>query len=366
MKYYPVAEPQISDLEKTYVNQCLDSGWISSQGEFIQRFESAYADYCGTKHAISVVNGTMSLHAILLALGIGAGDEVIVPAFTYVASANVILYTGAKPIFVDCDPETYNIDTQKVMEKITSKTRAIIAVHIYGNPCDMDELQKISKQHNLHLIEDAAESHGAKYKNQYTGSMGIANSFSFFGNKTITTGEGGMITLNNDSLAAGVLLLKNQGQHPSDQKYFHRIMGYNYRMTNIQAAIGLAQLEQLDKFVSKKRLIHTWYKKYLEADLVAGLIKIQKDTEQSEPSYWMNAFTLEQAEAKQVANKLSAEGIDTRPFFIPMPHLPYLKNDDDYPNSTNLHQKGIILPGSTNLEEQDVELISEKLSQAIK
>jgi len=364
MKFYPVAEPHISELEKKYVNECLDSGWISSQGEFIQRFESAFANYCQTKHAISTSNGTVSLHAILIALGIGAGDEVIVPAFTYVASANVVKHVGATPVFVDCDAETYNIDPQKITEKITTKTKAIMAVHLFGNPCEMDAISAIAKQYDLHLIEDAAESHGARYNGRRTGSFGVAGSFSFFGNKTMTTGEGGMITLNNDILAADIQLIKNQGQHPFDPRYHHRIVGYNYRLTNIQAAIGLAQLERLDGFMASKRQINSWYRKYLEPAFKSGEIKAQKVTANAEHSYWMNAFTIERQNTLSIARKLKISGIDTRPFFIPMPDLPQFKDSKDYPNSRSIYQKGIILPSSTTLTEEDIKFISEQLMQS--
>jgi len=365
MNKYPIAEPSFSELEKKYVNDCLDTGWISSVGGYVEKFEKAYAKFNNTKFAISVSNGTVSLHLILLSLEIGRGDEVIVPNFTYVAAVNSVLYVGARPVLVECNFQTYNIDTTKIEEKITKKTKAIIAVHLYGNPCEMDKLQKIAKKYNLYIVEDAAEAHGALFKNKMVGSFGIANSFSFFGNKTITTGEGGMITTNSKKIYEIIKLLKNQGQHPKDKKYYHRILGYNYRLTNLQAAIGLAQLTKIKKFLKKKKQINKWYKKFLHPAVKKDIVKFQEDTAFSQPSYWMNAVTINIISLKKLSIALKKSEIITRPFFTPMHLLPYINNKETFFISEKLYSKGIILPSGVNLTEEDVKKISKILLKNI-
>lgn len=366
MKLYFLAEPTISSLEKQYVNDCLNSGWISSRGKYVKKFEKAFAKFNKTKYASTTCNGTVSLHLILLALNIKKNDEIIVPNFTYVATSNTVLYVGANPIFVDCDVETYNIDTNKIKEKITKKTKAILVVHLYGNPCNMDAISLIAKKYNLYIIEDAAEAHGAIYKKKPTGSLGNIASFSFFANKTMTTGEGGMITLNSKKIYDKINILKNQGQFPKDKKYFHQILGYNYRMTNIQAAIGLAQLKKINQFVKKKRLINKWYKQYLSIAIKGGIIEFQKKTPNSKPSYWMNAITINEYKVNYIADKLKKYKIETRPFFTPMNELPYIKTKEKFVNSKTIYNKGIILPSGTNLTKQDIKIISNKILKILK
>lgn len=361
MKHYSVAEPSISNLEKKYVNECLNSGWISSQGKFVDKFEGDYAKFNNTKYAVATSNGTVSLHLILLALGLSNSDEIIVPNFTYIATVNAVLYAGAKPVLVDCDAETYNIDPAKIEEKITNKTKAVIVTHLYGNPCQMDEILKISKKYKLHLIEDAAEAHGATFKNKIVGSFGIANSFSFFGNKTISTGEGGMITTNNKKVFEKIKLLKNQGQHSKDKRYYHRILGYNYRLTNIQSAIGCAQISKINYFIEKKKKINSWYRKQLVLAEKSGKIKFHKETSGSSSSWWMTALTIENGDVKKISNNLKKYGIETRPFFVPMNKIPYIKSDEQFPNSEMIYNHGIILPSGTNLKKKDIEFISNKL-----
>lgn len=366
MKYYSVAEPNISSLEKKYVNDCLDTGWISWRGKYVDKFEKAYARFNNTKYAVAVCNGTMALHLILLALGITKNDEVIVPNFTYVASANAILHVGAKPVFVDCDEETYNIDPDKIESRITPKTKAIMAVHLYGNPCEMNKILSIAKKHNLHIIEDAAEAHGATYRNKIVGGFGIANAFSFFGNKTITTGEGGMITTNSKNLKEKISLLRGQGQSPKDRPYFHRALGYNYRMTNIVAAIGCAQLKRIKKFLHKKELINKWYKKYLNPAIEKNIIKFQKPTSSGSPSYWMNAVTINGVKIDILSEKLKNNNIETRGFFVPMNKIPYFKDRKKYINSEKIYKRGIILPSGVDLSEKDIKIISKRILNIIK
>jgi perosamine synthetase len=361
MKTYNLAGPVFSGLEKKYLLDCLKSTWISSQGKYLERFEKTFAKFCRRRYASATTNGTVSLHLILLALGIKAGDEVIVPNFTYVAAANAVLYTGAKPILVDCEPKTYNIDPDKIEKSITKKTKAVIAVHLYGNPCEMDKILKIGKKHKLYIIEDAAEAHGALYKNKPVGSFGIASSFSFFGNKTITTGEGGIVVTDSAQLYQKINLLKNQGQHQDDPRYYHRVMGYNYRLTNLQAAIGLAQLKNANKLINAKNKINRWYKKYLTPVVEKKIIAFQQPTPSTRPSYWMTAVQLLKFKPELLAKKLKPFGIQTRPFFVPLNRLPYIKTAGRYPASESLHQQGLILPSASELKEKDIQFISHKI-----
>ncbi|NQV08592.1 DegT/DnrJ/EryC1/StrS family aminotransferase, partial [Candidatus Woesearchaeota archaeon] len=251
-KFIPVAEPVLEGNELKYVTECVKTGWISSAGKFVKKFEEKFSKYCDCKYGVAVSNGTTALHLALVALGIKKGDEVIVPNFTFVATANAVVYVGGVPVFVDADKETWNIDVDKIEEKITSKTKAIIPVNIYGHPCDMNKIMDIAKKHNLYVIEDCAESHGAEYNGEKTGSFGDISCFSFYGNKIITTGEGGMCVTNNKELAEKMSMLKDHGMKP-ERRYWHETIGFNYRMTNIQAAIGLAQLENINKFIETKR-----------------------------------------------------------------------------------------------------------------
>jgi perosamine synthetase len=283
----PVYQPSLGGREKEYVNQCLDTTWISSKGEFISRFEQGFAKFIGAEHATTVNNGTVAIHLALEALGIKAGDEVIVPTLTYIASVNTIAQTGATPVFVDSIEETWQIDPADVRRKITPKTRAVMVVHLYGLPCDMDEIMKICQEHNLLLVEDCAEAFGTYYKGQHVGTFGDVATFSFFGNKTITTGEGGMVVVKDESVARRAFHLKNQGVSQS-REYWHDILAYNYRMTNICAAIGLAQLERAPEILAQKRQIAQWYSEGLEG-LPLKVHREQADTTHSSgcaPSWW--------------------------------------------------------------------------------
>ena len=264
----PVSEPNLCGNEKKYVDECIKTNWITV-GKFIPLFEKKFAKYVGTKYAQTCSNGTAALHLVMMALGIGKGDEVIVPTLTFVSSANAVAFTGAKPVFVDSEKDTGNIDVSKVEKKITKKTKAVMAVHLYGHTADMAPLKKLCIKHKLTLIEDAAEALGSKYKGKMAGSLGDVATFSFYGNKTITSGEGGMITSNDKELMEKIRMLKDQGK-PKGGGYLHTIIGYNYRMTNIQAAIGLAQLENINKFIKKKREIAKYYKRHIKSN--AGII----------------------------------------------------------------------------------------------
>ena len=261
--YIPIYKPILAGNESSYVHSCLDSGWISSKGKFVGQFEATFEDYLQSGYATSVCNGTVALHLALHSLGIGDGDEVIVPTLTYIASVNAIAYVGASPVFVDSNPETWNLDVSMIEEKITDKTKAIMAVHLYGAVCDMEILHEICNRHDLLLIEDVAEAFGSQYNNRYAGTFGDMATFSFFGNKTITTGEGGMVVSRLKRRSARAAYLKSQAVS-TKREYWHEEIGFNYRMTNICAAIGLAQIEQADSIIAAKRKLASWYMQELD------------------------------------------------------------------------------------------------------
>jgi perosamine synthetase len=354
---YPVYQPNLTGKEKEYVEECLDSTWISSKGKFIKQFEDNFSNFIGIKNSAAVSNGTVALHVALLALGIGKDDEVIVPTFTYIASVNSIHYIGAKPVFVDSDPITWQIDPEKIREKITKKTKAIMAVHIYGHPCEMDSIKKIADENNLFIIEDCAEAIGTYYKDKHAGLFGDISTFSFFGNKAITTGEGGMVCTNNDSLHDLVIRLKGQGL-AKNQEYFHDIIGYNYRMTNICAAIGCAQLERIDEILLKKKSVAEYYIEGIK-DLK---IDYHRKTGNVKHSYWM--FTIlvnSEKERTELRKYLGENGIETRPTFHPVHTMPMYFEKSHYPVAEDLGKRGINLPSYPDLRKEDIEYITDKI-----
>lgn len=361
-RHIPVAAPVFAGNETKYVNDCLESTWISSSGKYIQAFEEGFARFCNVKHALACANGTVSLHLSLVGLGIGPGDEVIVPTFTYVASANTVMYTGAKPVFVDSEPETWNIDPLKIEQAITPHTKAIMVVHIYGHPADMTPIREIANRHGLALIEDAAEAHGATYHGETVGGIGDVASFSFFGNKIITTGEGGMLTTNDDALAAKMRQLKGQGLDPT-RRYWFTMVGYNYRMTNIEAAIGLAQLEKIDWHLAQRRRIADTYKERLKS--YEGLC-LQPERPGVKNSYWMTSLVLGEGrpDRDQLIQQLAEAGIETRPFFYPMHILPIyadMTRGQDFPVADRISTRGLNLPSSASLTEDDIHYVCDKL-----
>ena len=361
-----VAFPVIGETEKRYVADCLDSSWISSIGKYLSRFEEAFAKFCEVKHAITTNNGTTAIHLALVALGIGPGDEVIVPTLTFVATANAVRYCGATPVLVDCDEETLNIDVRAIESKITTRTRAIIPVHLYGHPADMDPILELAKKYHLHVIEDAAEAHGAKYRARTVGSIGTCATFSFYGNKIVTTGEGGMVTTDDDELAAKLRLYRGQGMDPN-RRYWHPVIGYNYRMTNIAAAIGCAQLERVEEALAHRKRLASWYSS--ELSQIPGLVlPVQKDY--AEHVYWMYTVLLPEcsAETRDVVREfLERRGVETRPVFYPM-HLlpPYEEDPARYPKATQISTRGLSLPTHELLTEADVAYVSEQLDSAIR
>jgi perosamine synthetase len=356
---YPVYQPNLSGNEKKYVQECLDSTWISSKGKFIQQFENNFSKFTGIKNSVAVSNGTVALHVALLALGIGNDDEVIVPTFTYIASVNAIQYTGAKPVFIDSNPDTWQIDTKKIEEKISPKTKAIMAVHIYGHPCEMEEILKIVNKHNIFVIEDCAEAIGTFYNKKHAGTFGHISTFSFFGNKAITTGEGGMVCTNDNRLADLSIRIKGQGL-AKNQEYFHDIIGYNYRMTNICAAIGCAQLERIDNILINKTKVAQNYIENFE-----GLpIEYHKEIGNVKHSYWM--FTIlvaSENERTKLRNHLKENGIETRPTFHPVHTMPMYKTEEIFKIAEDLGSRGINLPSYPDLSESDLEFITDKIKE---
>lgn len=350
----PIYQPSLSGNEKKYVNDCIDSNWISSKGKYIAEFEKAFANYLNIQHAASVSNGTVAIHLALIALGIGPGDEVIVPTLTYIASVNAIIYTGATPVFVDSLEETWQMDPVDVKNKITHKTKAVMAVHLYGHACDMDALVTITKENHIYLIEDCAEAIGTMYKGKHVGTFGDISTFSFFGNKTITTGEGGMVVTNDETLYQRSVHFKGQGL-AKNREYWHDVVGYNYRMTNIQAAIGLAQLEQVESFLQKKKSIAEQYSKAF----VGTDIQFHSSAEGVSHSYWMCSILVPNAGNRDpLREHLKKAGIETRPLFYPVHTMPmYSSTFQRHIVAENIGYRGINLPSYPELTIEQVEYI---------
>lgn len=358
----PVCEPLLSGNEERYVLDCLKTNWISSNGLYLKKFEDGFANYCGVKHGIAVCNGTVALHLAYAALGIGPGDEVIMPTLTISSTVFAALYCGAKPVFVDVEADTWNLDPVQVEKKVTKRTKAIVPVHMYGHPCDMAALMRIARKHRLAIIEDAAEAHGAKYKSRLTGSFGKLACFSFYSNKVITCGEGGMVLTNDDKLAEKCRSLKNLS-FLKERRFYHKEIGFNYRMTNVQAAIGLAQLEQIDDMVDRRRQNAHLYNKLLEG--IEGLaLPIQRPDVFN--VYWMYAVVIAPSlrmSREQVMAKLLEKGIETRTFFIPMHNQPVLKkfgcaDTKKYPVAERLGRYGFYLPSGSGLKKEQIEYIA--------
>jgi perosamine synthetase len=363
----PVAAPALVGRELEYVTDCLNTTWISSTGDYIERFECAFADFCAVEHAISCCNGTSALHLALLALGAEAGDEVIVPSLTYVASVNAIRYCGAKPVLVDTETQTWTLDTEALASLVTPRTKGIVAVHLYGHPVDLDPVLALAREHGLFVLEDAAEAHGARYKGRVVGSLGDCAMFSFYGNKIVTTGEGGMVVTDDGELAAKLRLLRGQGQDPA-RRYWFPVVGYNYRLTNVAAAIGLAQMERIDWHVARRREIAKWYRDELEGD---ERFLFSPEADWAESSYWMSSILLTDAAPRsrdEVASALAANGVDTRPFFYPVHTLPpyaELASNRSFPVSEALAQRGLNLPSSALLSRDDVACVCAALRTAV-
>jgi perosamine synthetase len=347
------------------------SGWVSSLGPYVKRFEQSFAEYVGASHAVAVANGTVALHLALHALGIGPGDEVIVPDLTFVATANAVLYTGAKPVLVDVEPDTWCIDPIAVQTAITARTRAIVPVHLYGHPADMAAILRLADVHGLVVIEDAAEAHGARLGGRRVGTLGRAGTFSFYGNKIMTTGEGGMLTTNDAHLADRLRYLADHAMSPTE-RYYHSELAFNYRLTSLQAALGVAQLEQIDEFVEKKRAIYRWY-----ADGLAGLPSVQLNFERpnSYNVYWMSCLVLTERSRigrQELMQALRQRSIDSRPFFVPLHRLPHLAgyravgcDGEGCPRTEWLAARGLNLPSGCSLNEETVRYVVSRIVEIL-
>lgn len=367
-----VCQPFLGGRELEYVSEAMRTGWISSSGKYVSAFEDEFAKYCGVRYGIAVCNGTVAIHLALVALGVGAGDEVIIPDFTMIATAAAVCYTGAVPVFVDADSLTWNIDPAKIEEKITARTKAILPVSIFGNPADMDAIRKIARRHNLRVIEDAAEAHGAEYKGKKTGALAEITAFSFFANKNLTTGEGGMVVTDDKGLADRCRYFKNLCFPLSaPRNYVHEDIGFNYRMSNLHAAIGLAQVEKADQYRAMRMRNARYYKKLLKN--LPG-IAFQEDTRKSVNVHWMNAIVIDPekfgASRDKLAQYLNDHGIETRFLFVGMHHQPCLRKagcrcDGKYPVTDGLTENGLYLPSASNLSEDDIRYICEKICESV-
>ena len=347
----PVYRPELGGNELTYVQKCLESTWISSRGEFIDRFQSDFARFIGAENASAVTNGTVALHLALLGVGLGPGDEVIVPSLTYVAAVNAIRYVGATPVFADADAKTWQIDPDHVAKLITPRTKAILAVHTYGQACDLASLGVLCRKHNLRLIEDCAEAFGTRIGTQHVGTFGDIATFSFFGNKTVTTGEGGMVVSRDANVHALICKLRGQGL-AGDKEYWHDVVGYNYRMTNICAAIGVAQMERADEFLARKRVLAEAYARNL-----AGLpLTMHAEVAGTTHSFWMcSLLTSDPAQRDPLRRTMREAGIETRPVFHPVHTMPmYARGQTGLDVSVALAARGINLPSWPGLGEDGV------------
>jgi perosamine synthetase len=364
--FIPVNEPLLDGNEKKYLAECIDSGWISSEGPFVERFEHAFAARVGRKHGIAVCNGSAALEAAVAALRLGPGDEVILPTFTIISCAAAIVRAGATPVVVDCDPLTWNMDVTQIEARITPRTRAIMPVHIYGLPVDMDPVLGIAARHGLAIIEDAAEAIGQTYRGQPCGSFGALSTFSFYPNKHITTGEGGMIVTDDDQLAERCRSLRNLCFLPG-KRFVHEELGWNFRMTNLQAALGVAQLEQLDRNLARKREIGRRYDELLTG--VPGLQLPLPRTDYAENLYWVYGVVLDDEidfDAKEAMRRLGAQGIGTRSFFWPIHEQPALLRmgcckGDRYQRAERLARRGFYLPSGLGLNDTQQALVAEKV-----
>lgn len=366
----PVNEPLLNGNEKKYLIECIDTGWISSEGPFIKEFEEKMSVAAGRKYGIAVANGSVALDAAILALNLGKGDEVIMPAFTIISCAAAIVRAGAKPVLVDSDPVTWNIDVNAIEEKITSKTRAIMVVHIYGLPVDMDKVIELAGKYKLHIIEDAAEMHGQTYKGKPIGSFGDLSTFSFYPNKHITTGEGGMIVTDDAAIADRCRSLRNLCFIP-EKRFYHEELGFNFRMTNLQAALGKAQLERLNEFVERKRKMGKQYTQRLSS--IDSIQLPPERTAYADNIYWVFGMVLKDSvpfDAAQAMKRLAAEGIGTRPFFWPMHEQPVFQKmglfaNEKYPVAENIARRGFYVPSGLAITSEQIDKVSEAVKKVL-
>jgi len=365
-RHYRVAEAIIGDREKQLVNQALDTGWVSSAGPFVEQFERSFAAYCKAPFATAVSNGTVALHLALAAMGIKPGDEVIVPAVTFFATAEAVVYCGATPVIADIDPDHWCLTEKTIESVLSSRTRAIIPVHLFGQPAPMDQIKNIFP--SLMIIEDAAEAHGATVGSRYAGTIGETGIFSFYGNKLLTTGEGGMILTSDPEIHQRMNQLRNHGSSPA-KRYWHDYVGFNYRMTNLQAALGVAQLERLDEVIAHRRRLFDWY-----GEQLAGIegISLQGSVPDTRSVYWMIAVCIDKWKSYDqrdaAAKELAEAGIETRPMFYPLNEMPACAEFPHAPDlnvSARIARSGIMLPSGPTLTENDVSYICEHFRRVI-
>jgi len=356
--YLPVSEPNLGEKELKYVSECILTGWVSSAGKYVTQFENMFAGFCGTKVGISSSSGTTALHLALLALGIGPGDEVIVPSFTFISTANAVCFTGATPVFVDSERSTWNINPAEVEKAVTNKTKAIIPVHIYGHPANMTPIMEIAGKYDLAIIEDAAEAHGALYKNKKAGSLGDMGVFSFYGNKTITTGEGGMVVTDDKDLADKIRIFRDHGMDP-EKRYHHSVLGYNYRMTNIQAALGVAQMERIDQIVEQKCTNASLYDKAFQN--IPG-ITLPPSSTWAKNIYWLYSILIDEEKfgvsTVELGVKLNEKSIETRSLFPPIHQQPIYDTGQHLPVCEELAASGLSLPSSANINKDEISRIA--------
>jgi len=357
----PLMQPALGGNELAYVSDCVTTGWISSQGEYVQRFEQQFSDFLGGQDALAVSSGTAALHLALKALDIGPGDEVIVPDFTFAAPANVVLHCGATPVLADVDRSTWTVDPGDIERRVSERTRAIIPVHLYGHPCDMDRINAIARDNGLKVVEDCAEAQGARYRGQPVGTLGDIGCFSFFSNKVITTGEGGMVTTANAEIADRLRLLRDHGMRRG-RRYWHEIAGFNYRMTNLQAAVGVAQMERVDSFIERRKEIGERYISRLGD--IPGLVMPPRQT-WGETIYWIFSMQIDPEIAgisrDQLTVKLDARGIETRPFFIPLHLQPPYKQPGEFTVSTEISSTGISLPSGNDISDAEIDRVCDTI-----
>lgn len=366
-QFIPTSEPVLDGNEKKYVLDCLNTNWISSGGKYTSQLEESFAKYIGTKYAVTCSNGTAAIHLALASLGIGVGDEVIIPDFTIICSASMTILSGAKPVLVDVD-KYWCMDPAKIEEKITPKTKAIMAVHMYGNPANMIPIMKIAKKHKLFVIEDACAAHGAEVKNKKVGSIGDVSCFSFYASKNITSGEGGMVVTNNKKIADTARLLKSHAfENP---RFVHRFLGFNYRMTNIQSALAYAQLENIEKKVKKRREIAAYYSKLLKH---TDEVEIPSDPPWGKSTFWMYCILLKDSFGRrrdEVMDLLAKRGIGSERFYLSMSKQPIFKNSNDkrypnvkgrYPVSQDIDQRGFYIPSGLSITKKEQERVIETL-----
>lgn len=370
MNFIPVNTPLLEGNELKYVTECITTGWISSEGPFIAEFEEKFAAYIGQKYGIAVSNGSAALDIAVKALNLGEGDEVIMPAFTIISPIQSVITAAATPVLVDSDPLTWNMNVQEIEEKITKRTKAILVVHIYGLPVDMDPVITLARKYNLKIIEDAAEMHGQTYKGKMCGSFGDITIFSFYPNKHITTGEGGMILTNDEALAKRCKKLRNLCFEPDGPRFIHYEIGWNYRMTNLQAALGLAQLEQIEHFLQKKREVGAFYQEQLHFLKAKGFQLPEVRTGYADNIYWVFGLVApSEKEKERIVNILSQNKIATRPFFWCMHEQPVFQamglfKNESYPHAENMARNGFYLPSGLGITKEELLRIAEVIKNA--